>query len=376
MQYELVTLVAEGLRRGHDKKTILETLVREGWDEMLVESTLASFDRSDERVLPEAFAFVLQHPLVVATGFFVAFFVFFGQSYLNSNARLASAEVTKATQVASVAASGEAQLQLNNFSIAEVATATESGTVLPGSRVQGVSAPRYLVADLDGETVYVHKGESDSAPIASLTKLMTALVAAEYIPLTDDLIVPKEALVGTTIRRLKAGQSINAYQLLFPLLMESSNEAAETFAARLGRTWFIDRMNTKAAELGLEDTQFTDPAGLDAGNVSSVTDLLSLARYISEHKSFILKITAGDLGETEYGVPKIKDLRNFNDFQGKDGFVGGKIGNTDEAKETGLFVFDLTKGTDTHRVVIILLGSENQKQDAQVLLQYVKRKYF
>jgi len=105
-------------------------------------------------------------------------------------------------------------------------------------------------------------------PIASLTKLMTALVAAEHINLDQDVRI-RGSGVTSLIPRLREGYSASMYSLLQLLLIESSNEAAEVIASVIGRDEFLRLMNEKAAAIGMEHTTFTDPSGLDDGNIST-----------------------------------------------------------------------------------------------------------
>jgi D-alanyl-D-alanine carboxypeptidase len=126
-----------------------------------------------------------------------------------------------------------------------------------------VSAKSYLVADLKSRSVLASSEHTGPLPIASITKLMTALVAAEYINLDKPINVRASAMVQTSVPRLKAGESRSAYQLLYPLLAESSNEAAYALSDHLGRNYFVTLMNQKAEALGMKTAHFEDPAGID-----------------------------------------------------------------------------------------------------------------
>ncbi|MBI5220228.1 MAG: L,D-transpeptidase family protein [Candidatus Liptonbacteria bacterium] len=238
-----------------------------------------------------------------------------------------------------------------------------------------VSAGNYLVADLQSNFVLYEKDSTIAVPIASLTKLMTALIAAEYINLDRDITVSQSAIVFTSKPRLRAGQSILAFQLLYPLLMESSNEAAFALADRLGRERFVALMNTKAQALGMTDTRFVDPAGSGEGNVASAQDLFTLAKYLRNNRSFVLKLTTGRLRDSAYGPPIFTDLKNFNVFDADPDFIGGKVGQTTAARETILSLFDLDIQGQRRPVVIIVLGSEDRAKDATTLLQAIRTSY-
>jgi len=238
--------------------------------------------------------------------------------------------------------------------------------------VPGLEAPIYLSADLGDNHVFAGQNSTSVVPIASITKLMTALVATEYINLDNKATVPEAALIYTSKSRLKAGETYSVYQLLFPLLMESSNEAAETIARYYGRDAFIRHMNEKAAAIGMSHSRFADPSGVSEDNVSTAEDLFMLAKYIYDNRSFIFNITSGKLKGSAYGSSGFPDLGNFNDFVGNPYFFGGKNGKTTAAAETNLSVFDLPVGTTTRPIVTIVLKSPDEKSDAQKLLDFTE----
>ncbi len=239
---------------------------------------------------------------------------------------------------------------------------SEAGPVL--------SAPSYLSADLLNNHVFASKESTKELPIASITKLMTALIATEYINLDNMATVPKEALVYTSKSRLKAGSQYSIYQLLFPLLMESSNEAAETIARYYGRANFIQHMNEKAASIGMTHTHFADASGALAENTSTAEDLFMLSKYIYNNRSFIFDITSGKVKSSAYGTNGFTDLDNFNDFINNEFFFGGKNGKTTAASETNLSVFELPVGNTKRPIVSIVIGAQNAAKDSQILLEY------
>lgn len=243
------------------------------------------------------------------------------------------------------------------------------------STLPGVSAKAYLAADLKNNHVLLAQNAVEEVPIASITKLMTALVAAEYINLDATSTVPESAIVSTSVPRLKAGYRINPYQLLYPLLDESSNEAAFMLAGYLGRERFVSLMNQKAVALGMIHTRFTDPAGREDGNVSTAEDLFALAKYLLNNRSFILKITSNTVGYNAYGSSQFADLQNFNVFTGQPGFVGGKVGQTTVAGQTIISLFNETLEGRTRPIVIIALGSTDNAADARAILTHLKTTY-
>jgi serine-type D-Ala-D-Ala carboxypeptidase (penicillin-binding protein 5/6) len=242
-------------------------------------------------------------------------------------------------------------------------------------KIPEISAKDYLAADLKNDFVFLRKNETEKTPIASLTKLITAMVATEYINLDDSIAVTKEMIVPTSKPRLTEGENISAFQLLFPLLMESSNEAAAAFSESLGNERFVSLMNDKAGSLGMKDTAFVDAAGSGAGNISTAEDIFILVKNILNNRGLIFKITAGKIKDTAYGNLEFKDLGNFNVFEDDPDFIGGKVGETAAAGQTIVSLFNFNFNGETRPVAIIALGSEDRAKDVQSIRDYIENNY-
>ncbi len=120
--------------------------------------------------------------------------------------------------------------------------------------------------------------------IASITKLMTAVVTLEHARLSDEVTVaPRSAGVGESTANLRTGERLPVSTLLRALLVASANDAADALATHVGEgstARFVELMNAKASALGLEETHFVNPHGLDEpGHVSSAEDATTLLRY-------------------------------------------------------------------------------------------------
>ncbi len=242
------------------------------------------------------------------------------------------------------------------------------------STAPNVTAKEYGVLDIKSGTILAASGMDAVRPIASLTKLATALVAAEYINLDGDIVIDESMIASTSLPRLVPGESVSAYSLLLPLLLESSNESAEAFAQSVGRDRFIALMNDKAKALGMKDTHFTDPAGSEHANVSSVTDLLRLAQYLYNNRSFVLKISSGRDVPTLYRTTNFDNLQNFNEIPGVAGFIGGKVGKNSIGESALRLLTISVDGTD-RVVVVVVLDSDDDKVDTQALLSHIARTY-
>jgi D-alanyl-D-alanine carboxypeptidase len=178
------------------------------------------------------------------------------------------------------------------------------------------------------------------------------------------------------VPRLRAGSSYSVHDLLILMLVESSNEAAETLASAVGREYFITLMNKKAAAIGLSRTSFIDPSGLGVGNSSTAEDMFQLVRYIYENRRFIFDITAQKLARDAYGKVVFTSMQNFNKISGvTQEFLGGKIGQTDAARETYAGVFRPEFGPTKRPIAVVVLGARESQESVQELLAYLSEFY-
>ena len=188
-----------------------------------------------------------------------------------------------------------------------------------------ISAAAAVVMYEDGSCVF-EKNADEPRPIASTTKLMTALVAIECSePDTPIEVAAQCCGIEGSSMYLTPGQVLSADELIAGLLLCSGNDAAEALAAAFGgEAAFVGRMNEKAAALGLRDTSFVNPHGLDAeGHVSTARDLakLMLACMRNERFARLCALPSLQVGEQYYV--------NHNKLLGPcEGCLGGKTGYT------------------------------------------------
>jgi len=146
-----------------------------------------------------------------------------------------------------------------------------------------LTAPAAIVIDAGSGMVLYAKRPYMRRPIASTTKIMTALVAMSRLGPNERVRVPREATRVEEYREgLRAGELVPAWKLYYGLLLVSGNDTAVTLAVAAGgsRASFLRLMNQRARALGLRHTHFTSPSGVvDAGNYSTVWDLAALTRY-------------------------------------------------------------------------------------------------
>jgi D-alanyl-D-alanine endopeptidase (penicillin-binding protein 7) len=151
-----------------------------------------------------------------------------------------------------------------------------------GALIPDVRAAAAIVFDPATGQVLYEENSQDKRSIASITKVMTALVFLEDNPdLTEEIKIERSDVYAASTTYLKAGDRITAGELLHLLLIPSDNAAARALArsSHGGTTAFIERMNEKAVELGLQNTSFADPSGLNANNISSAFDLSHLITF-------------------------------------------------------------------------------------------------
>lgn len=243
-------------------------------------------------------------------------------------------------------------------------------SIMEKSFLPVLSSKSYLVADLETGEIIVDKNADAVYPLASVSKLMTALVAREKMDMQTVAIVSRDASRAYGAQGgLGLGEKIRLRDLLFPLLMESSNDAAEVFADQYGHAAFIEEMNKKALTLDMVDTYYGDPSGLDPQNTSTPKDLLKLARYIHKNDPEIYDMTRvkqfSIKGHTWY---------NRNGLLPLAGFVGGKNGYIDQSRQTTVSLFEvpLAKG-GVRTVVVVILRSDAKDSDVSKLLTYLKK---
>lgn len=165
-----------------------------------------------------------------------------------------------------------------------------------------------LVQDADSGEIYLNKNSDAVVPIASITKLMTAMVTLDRgLDMQQRIVVSSEdvdSLKGTR-SRLRTGAMLTRDELLLIALMASENRAAHA----LGRTYpggldaFVAAMNAKAAALGMTDSHFVDPTGLSSANVSSARDLAKLVRAAHGYELIREYTTRGEAKVTALGRP-------------------------------------------------------------------------
>lgn len=239
------------------------------------------------------------------------------------------------------------------------------------NKIPQISAESALVYDLTTEKVLYSKNPKEKLPMASITKIMTAIIALENKKSDDKYFVTDDALVGENSMGLSSGETLSLNELLYGMLLHSGNDAAETIATNYpqGRAAFISAMNKKAKALGLNDTNFTNPSGLEGdGNQHTTTyDLLVITRFALNFEQF-----ANTVSTFRYHIFPTSTHKEFylenetNLISSYPGVKGVKDGYTPEA---GLCLVTYLEH-DGHKIIGIILGSDNRRQEMKDLLDY------
>ena len=262
-------------------------------------------------------------------------------------------------------------------------------TVAEGSYDEGdvpdIDAACAIVVGQDG-TVYYERDADEQVKIASITKVMTAIVALENADLDTVITVDEDAAnVGQSSIYLEEGDTLTLETALLGLLKSSGNDCAMAIATSVGALIdpesddpyqvFIDAMNDKAAELGMEDTVFTNPHGLDFDDwegdlCSSASDVATMFAYAMENETF-RELEASDTTvvtvESADGSTRWIELAERNEIYGESGNIGGKTGTTDRAGNCFVGAFSQDTGGEVY-VVVLGCTEEDQRWDDTLAL--------
>lgn len=229
-------------------------------------------------------------------------------------------------------------------------------------------AKAFAVFDLETGQVLISKNIDTVLPIASVTKLFTATVINQNSKLDEKIVVTNSDVAAEGgAGRLISGEEYLYHDLLFPLLLESSNDAAAAFE-RVTHGEVITQMNNLAASVGASKTKFSDASGLSAKNVSSASDLITFITYLHKQEPHILDITH----LKKYVGPHTGWLNNSPVLD--DSYQGGKHGYTEAANRTVVALFKESFGTGERTLGYVLLGSADLRADMRSLRDFVSTK--
>lgn len=232
-----------------------------------------------------------------------------------------------------------------------------------------VSAISY---DISNDSLLFEKEPGKRLPMASLTKIMTAIIALENLDLSQKVkVTHSAATIGEDSMGLTEGEELTVEELLHGLLMTSGNDAAETIAqtSKFGRSRFLHLMNQKAEDLGLSNTRFTNPSGLegDGEQYSTAKDLMIMTRYALQNPTF-----ARIVSTYSYDIPATDTHKEFqlinetNLLTSYPGVKGVKTGYTYEAGYCLVTYLEY----EGHQIVAVVMNSQDRRVEMASLLDY------
>lgn len=232
-----------------------------------------------------------------------------------------------------------------------------------------ISAVGVWVEDLETNSLLYQKNSNQRLLPASTTKMMTALVGVDYYKFDDDLVVNEQSLVSGSSMNLSIGERLSFRALLYGMLLNSGNDAAYTIASNYpgGVNGFINAMNEKAKNLGLVNTNFSNPAGFDTDNhFSSVNDLAKIAKAVIANESLSRIVATKETVVVSENQPKTHSLSNLNQLLGEEGVIGIKTGYTEKSGENLVTLVD----RDGRKVLLIVLDSDDRFGETKKLLKW------
>ena len=278
----------------------------------------------------------------------------------------------------------------NNLANNSLASADSSINLTVATTTENVSMPEigsggFLLARIsqNGPKILADKNSDKQFLIASITKLMTAIVATEHLPQNTLITVSKDDLSHNSSSRLfREGETFASNELIRVMLVESNNDAAWALARSVGGNVFINLMNEKAQEIGMEDTHFSNPVGLDPspvndlGNVSTPKDLLLLSEYILKNHPEIFEITKEPTyivhdsnGEINHVAANTDVFLHNAEFPFQ--IEGSKTGTTNMALSNLLLIFRDTQTNNLYMSVV--LHSDDRFDSTLMLVNALKK---
>ena len=270
---------------------------------------------------------------------------------------------------------------LTNFTPPRLVIFDDSANVLP-KRNWSISAlelqaEAVVAMRIDGGRIYYNKNMEVRRPIASLTKLMTAIIVLENYNLNDVIKISRNNIEPEGSKDdLRFGELITARSLLNIMLINSSNNSALALAD--GSPDFISLMNKKTKNLGLYNTHFTNPDGVDnEKNYSSALDAAKIFSYLINTYPEALTILKTKNTVVYSSDGKIEHrLSNTNELLGRiSEVVAGKTGYTDKAGGSLILIISDLNFGNKENIITVVLGSPDRFGESEKLIEWLKKAY-
>jgi len=253
-------------------------------------------------------------------------------------------------------------------------------------KITAESGISVLVDSQGNQEILFDKDSDEKLPIASLTKLITADIVLEHYDLSQIIEISHQA-VGEegNSGQFKIGETLTVENLLYSLLIESSNDAAEALTEVIGKDAMVDLMNLETKAIGMENTRFFNPTGLEPDNpngpinYSSTKDLATFAAYLLKTNPKILEISTF----SEYNLYSPEGifhhkLTNTNELLGESaswrtGIIGSKTGWTPQAQ--GCLLLAIKSPQNNGVIVNVILGSPDRFGEMKELINWIRTAY-
>ncbi len=266
----------------------------------------------------------------------------------------------------------EASISLSNIIESQAAPVKDPHFIEPV-----IEASSVIAVDMETGTILHEKNAHGRRQIASITKLMTALVILEEEE-PDDIVVISENAASTegSSMYLRVGEEIALENLIYGMIINSANDAAIALAEHNAGNVdaFVEKMNKKALKLGLVNTHFANPVGLDdPNNYSSAYDVAKLAITVYEHKFIRHSAKMKELEVKSTDGQLVHKLTSTNELLNSYLNIKGlKTGRTDGA---GLCLSTVAENNSENQIVTVILNSPDRFRETKILIDWVFRAY-
>jgi len=235
----------------------------------------------------------------------------------------------------------------NEFSASVSGVVSEGGEIFNGVNAESAISIESNLSDVN--KIIFEKASDKQLPIASLTKLMTAIVVLDNYNLSDTAVAD--------------GHVLSVENFLYIMLVGSSNKAAYALSELVGSQKFVELMNKKAKDLGMENTFFADPTGLSPQNVSTANDLARLAIHILKDYPKIAEMSR----VKELYVPRFGNVVNTDELLDEiPNVICSKTGFTEQAQ--GCLLLVVSNPKNSNYLINVILGADDRFSEMQKLI--------
>lgn len=227
-----------------------------------------------------------------------------------------------------------------------------------------------IAIDMESNQKIFSIRENEKWVLASIVKIMSAIVALENMDLAENVIFSESAIASLGNRgNFLVGESFTVKDLINAMMVFSSNDASIALMEKMPDGQFIALMNEKAKKIGMHSTQFVEPSGIYMLNQGTANDLVLLINYVWANHRYIFDISKENYIElTELNNGRSISIRNTNQLAFRNDFLGGKTGFTNAARENLVSTFTI----NNRPIMIIILGAENRLQELEKIIYYIK----